>query len=375
MRKKAFVALSLLASAALVSCQPDRQTSESNMVRNLDSMFRQMPDFSGVVLLADAGKPVYHKSFGYKDINTKTQLDTGVIFELASVSKQFTAMIVMMLKEQGRLSYDDDIKKYVPALPYDGITIRHLLNHTSGLPDYQAIMDQHWDKSKVAGNAENIAYLIKYHPKAYFSPGEKYEYSNTGYMLLASIAEKASGADFIELCREWIFRPLGMTQTDIRSREDKFKLKNMAWGQIWVPEKNAYIHADSFPAFNYSIWLGNRKGPGRMSSTASDLLRWDQALYQDKLVERETLSEALSPATLNDGTLSQYGFGWRLNEHPVLGRKIFHTGDNPGYKTIIIRYVDARKTLILLCNNAHEEFHAVVGRIETEVISATGDGR
>ena len=294
-------------------------------------------------------------------------MDTTAIFELASVSKQFTAMIIMMLMEEGLLTYDDDIAKYVPDLPYHGITIRHLLNHTSGLPDYQAVMDEHWDKSKVAGNAENIEYLIRYHPEPYFSPGEKYDYSNTGYMLLASIAEKASGKDFVDLCREKIFRPIGMTQTDIRSKHDKKKLHNMAWGHLWVPEKNIYLHADSFPAFNYSIWLGNRKGPGRMSSTASDLLKWDQALYNKKLVANETMEEAFTPGVLSNGSRTGYGFGWRIGTHPVLGRKIFHTGDNPGYKTIIVRYIDTSKTLILFCNNAHADFDAITQFVEASL--------
>ncbi|MEX2232068.1 MAG: serine hydrolase domain-containing protein [Cyclobacteriaceae bacterium] len=165
--------MTLLALIALVSCHPAKQTSERSISKNLDSLFNNAGDFSGVVLIAENGIPIYHKAFGYKNFETKIQLDTTDIFELASVSKQFTSMIIMILQEQGLLDYDDAIAKYIPGLPYHGITIRHLLNHTSGLPDYQAIMDQNWDKSKVAGNEENIEYLKKYHPKEYFMPGEK----------------------------------------------------------------------------------------------------------------------------------------------------------------------------------------------------------
>ncbi|HEX8039432.1 MAG TPA: serine hydrolase domain-containing protein [Chryseosolibacter sp.] len=350
-------------------CQPNEPSGEQAISRHLDSLFQTVPDFSAVMLVADNGQLLYQTAVGYRNFHTKDPLAVSDIFELASVSKQFTAMIIMMLKEEGKLAYDDPIDKYVPGLPYPSITIRNLLNHTSGLPDYQEVMDQHWDKSKVAGNEECIQYLIQYHPDKHFEPGEKFEYSNTGYLLLASIAEEASGKDFIELCRDRIFQPLGMSQTGFRSREDKLKLENMAWGHIFVPKKQAYVPADSFPEFDYNIWLGNRKGPGRISSNAADLLKWDQALYTENLIKTSTLQEAFTPARLNDASLSRYGFGWMLGQHPLLGKKVFHTGDNPGYKTIIIRYVDSHKTLIVLCNNAHEKFDEIVGKIEAALAS------
>jgi CubicO group peptidase (beta-lactamase class C family) len=353
----------------LASCQQNEPSDHNALSQDLDSLLQSIPDFSGVLLIAENGNPVYHQAFGYRTFSDHTPLEITDIFELASVSKQFTAMIIMMLKEEDKLQYDDPLEKYIPGLPYPGITIRHLLNHTSGLPDYQAVMDQYWDKSKVAGNEECIEYLIKYHPKENFAPGEKYEYSNTGYMLLATIAEKASGKDFIGLCRERIFTPVAMAQTDIRTKEDKLKLQNMAWGHLYVAEKQAYIPADSFPAFNYSIWLGNRKGPGRISSSASDLLKWDQALYKQSLVREGTLHEAFTPATLNSGSRSSYGFGWVVEQHAQLGKKVSHAGDNPGYKTMIIRYIDERRTLILLSNNAHAKFDAVVDQVEMEIAS------
>jgi CubicO group peptidase (beta-lactamase class C family) len=273
-------------------------------------------------------------------------------------------MTVMMMEEEGNLAYDDLVEKFIPGLPYPGITIRHLLNHTSGLPDYQSVMDQHWDKTKVAGNDDNIQYLIKFHPEKLFEPGTKYEYSNTGYMLLASIVEKASGKDFIQFSRERIFTPLQMNSTDIRTRDEKIALPNMAWGHLYVEERQKYIRADSFPAFNYAIWLGNRKGPGRISSTTSDLLKWDQALYTERLVKAATLQEAFTPATLTNGTLSNYGFGWEIQLDSTLGKVVRHSGDNPGYKTHIVRYLDKNKTIILLCNNAHKQFDELLTGIE-----------
>jgi CubicO group peptidase (beta-lactamase class C family) len=332
--------------------------------KQIDSLFSAQKDFSGVALIAENGKSIYHKAFGYREFANQTTLQKSDIFELASVTKQFTAMIIMMLKEKGKLGYDDLVEKYLD-IPYKGITIRHLLTHTSGLPDYQDIMDNHWDKTKVAGNADCIEYLNKYAPPKLFEPGEKYTYSNTGYLLLASIAEKASGKDFIEMNRKRIFRKLKMKNTDIRTLEEKKATTNFAIGHIYIKDRNQYVRADSFPSSDYTIWLGNRKGPGRISSTAADLLKWDKALYTEKLLKQSTLQEAFTPMKLNDGSLSNYGFGWMLKTDSLLGKIVYHTGDNPGYKAQIIRYVDKKKTIIVLNNNEHENFQLIINQLET----------
>ena len=318
--------------------------------------------FNGVVLLADNGTVWHQQAYGYRRFEVQEPLQPTDIFELASVTKQFTAMIMVLLQQEGLLQYDDLVERYL-SLPYKGITIRHLLTHTSGLPDYQALMDKHWDKRYVAGNDDILRYLNRYHPRRQFAPGQRYEYSNTGYVLLASIAEKVSGRDFITLCREWIFKPLGMTDTDIRTPDEKRGLQRLAPGYQYVAAKQRHVPADSFPSSNYTIWLGNRKGPGRISSTAQDLLKWDQALYNNLLATPQSLSEAFRPMRLTSGDSSQYGFGWDLEVHPVLGRVVKHNGDNPGYKTQIIRCIDARQTLIVLSNNAFADFDTYVSRL------------
>lgn len=314
--------------------------------------------FSGVVLVAEDGKVLFERAAGYRSFEDQITLQTTDIFELASVSKQFTAMLVMMAKEKGLLDFDDPVEKFV-KIPYPGITIRQLLTHTSGLPDYQAIMDAHWDKSKVAGNPDILDYLRKYAPPRLFPPGEKYEYSNTGYVLLGSIVEKATGKDFVALSREWIFKPLGMENTDMRSLEEKAAVPNFAAGHI-QNESGKYVNANKFRSSDYTVWLGNRKGPGRVSSNVSDLLKWDQALYTDKLVSQQTLEEAFTPFRLNDGSRSYYGFGWDLEPKSPFGRMVSHTGDNPGYRTIIVRYIEENKTIIILNNDAHKDMIKLV---------------
>lgn len=358
----------VLVMIVIIGCQSNKQDSkQTSITSKIDAILDTIPDFSGVILFADNGEPVYHKAFGMRNYETQASIQTDDIFELASVSKQFTAMAIMILKEEGKISYDDPIEKYLPTLKYQGITIRQLLTHTSGLPDYQAVMDEHWDKSKVASNADIMEYLNQYEPPMLFMPGEKYEYSNTGYVLLASIVEAASGQDFITFCKEKIFDTVGMTSTSIRTNEEKLTLSNLALGHIFVPEKDRFIRADSFPSSNYTIWLGGRKGPGRVSSTASDLLKWDQALYTGKLISQASLQEAFTPQALNDGTTSAYGFGWMLIPESAAGEVVWHNGDNPGYKTIIVRYLDKQKTLIMLCNNYHKNFEKIRERIDNMV--------
>ena len=334
-------------------------------VDSIISILASNNKFSGVVLIAENGKVKYNKAIGYIDYANLKLLNKNSIFELASVSKQFTAMTIMMVKEKGLLHYDDLVEKYI-NIPYKGMTIRQLLTHTSGLPDYQAIMDSYWDKSKVADNDDIINYLNKYAPPKLFEPGEKYLYSNTGYVLLASILEKVSGRDFIEFCNTEIFNKLKMNHTAIRSLQEKAKIKNFAIGHVFVPERNDYIRADSFPSSNYTIWLGNRKGPGRISSTADDLLKWDQALYTNYLLSQTTLEEAFTPMLLNNGAISNYGFGWDLiPEHNI----VWHNGDNPGYKTLIIRFLKTKTTLIVLCNNATDEFVNLTDQLKKIILS------
>jgi len=308
--------------------------------------------FSGVLLMAKKGKVTFENAVGKRSYEADIPLKTSDVFELASVSKQFTAMMVMICKEKGLLAFDDSVNKYL-EIPYSNINIRNLLTHTSGLPDYQEIMDKNWDKSRVAGNPDILEYLNRFAPPILFNPGDRYEYSNTGYVLLASIVEKVTGQDFVKLSKEWIFLPLKMEDTAIRTLEEKAALNRLAVGHL------EGVNANRFHSSDYTVWLGNRKGPGRVSSTARDLLKWDQGLYKNKLVSKETLKEAYTPFILNDGKESPYGFGWNLEKDGV----VWHNGDNPGYKTLIVRAPAQKKTYILLNNNAHPENERLVQRI------------
>ncbi|MCA6489056.1 MAG: beta-lactamase family protein, partial [Chitinophagaceae bacterium] len=182
--------------------------------------------------------------------------------------------------------------------------------------------------------------------------------------LLASIAEKASGRDFSEICRTDIFQPLGMKDTDLRTPAERSAIPHFARGHIANSSQTIFLPADLFPSSNYTIWLGHREGPGRISSTTNDLLKWDAALRNNRLIKKETLNEAYTPMLLNDGQISYYGFGWDIFDNQPNHTIVGHNGDNPGYKTQIIRSVFNGKTLIVLSNNAPDKFDELVKTLQ-----------
>ena len=215
-------------------------------IQKIDSLLNAMfsnKSINGNFLIAEKGNVIYKKSFGLANESTKEKLNDNSIFELASVSKQFTAMAIMILKEKGKLHIDDDFTKYIPELShYKGITIKNLLNHTGGLPDYMVLMDSLFDKSKIATNKDIIILFARYTPKVLFPPNTKWEYSNTGYALLASIIEKASGISYKDYLQKVIFTPLNMTNTFVYSRRyAPQKIKNYAFGYVYSDvQRNLY---------------------------------------------------------------------------------------------------------------------------------------
>ena len=329
-----------------------------------DSLFNATDSLSGVLLVAENDSVLLLKAKGFRDFKNKIPLKTNDIFELASVSKQFTAAAIMFLEQENKLAYDDLLQQYFPNLPYEGVTIRHMLHHTSGLPDYMKLFYDHWDKSKVAGNKEILEYLEKYSPPMLFVPGERYLYSNTGYVLLASIVEEVSGKDFIDFVKVNLFDQAGLSSTAIRSKAEKLEMENMAWGYIYDAEKATYMPADSFPYTDYATFLGNRKGPGRVSSNARDLLKWDQFLISGGVFADSTLQAAYSPAVLNNGETHPYGFGWDIAQSQNGNTIIKHNGENPGYRTIFIRLPSKRRVMVFLTNNQPSKFLDYTAKLE-----------
>lgn len=319
-----------------------------------DSLFNKLHNenkFSGNVLIAENGKSVFQKSYGKAFREKDIDLNSETVFELASVSKQFTAMGIMLLKKQGKLSFEDTLRKFLPQLPYNKITIRHLLNHTSGLPDYMDMANTYWDSTKIMTNADMITLLAAKNQAILFKPGEKWEYSNTGYALLASIIEKVSGLSFNKFLQANIFQPLGMYRTRVyRKRYEKTVIDNYAYGYV-KDSAGRFVMSDSLPSTASMVYsLDGIYGDGVVNSTTGDLLKWDQALYTDKLVSNEMMQEAFMDAKLNNGKTFNYGFGWLINNSNEFGRYYSHGGGWPGYATWIERHPRDNKTIILLAN-------------------------
>lgn len=311
--------------------------------------------FNGNILVAKGGNIIYQQSLGYADFNTKRTLNDSSVFELASVSKQFTAMAIMICKERGLLSYDDNIKKFFPALPYDNITVRHLLTHTSGIPSYEDQFEKKWDRKKIAFNKDIIDMLQQQKDTLFFKPGSKWMYSNTGYALLASIIEKVSGNSYNDFLAKNIFQPLGLTHTFIyNTRRTTGKIPaNYALGFVYSDSLKRYILPDSLPRYNEVYYLDGIVGDGCVNSTTGDLLKWDKALYSNKLVGKLSLDEMLSPLVQRSpaDTTNFYGFGVMVQTVSPKGKIISHTGGWPGYTILLVRRVDIDETIIVLSNN------------------------
>ncbi len=306
--------------------------------------------FNGNVLVAEKGNVLYNKSFGNANESTKELLNENSIFELASVSKQFTAMAIVILKEKGKLSYEDKISTFLPQLSnYKNVTIKHLLNHTGGLPDYMDLMDSLFDKSKIATNKDIVDLFSKHNPKILFEPNTKWEYSNTGYAFLASIIEKVSGTSYGNYLQKAIFKPLEMNNTFVYTRRfAPKKISNYAFGYIYSDSLKKYILPDELEETKMVIWLDGIVGDGTVNSTVNDLLKWDRALYTEKLVSSESKKEIFRAVELNNKSKRDYGFGWALSDDETYGKIVNHSGGWPGYKTFIERHIDNDKTIIVL---------------------------
>lgn len=349
----------IIVLSSLFSCGLSYQPEHAEKYQQYLSQANGRGQFNGNVLIVENGEVVYQGAFGTADAKVGKPLDLNSIFRLASVSKQFTAMAIMILKEEGKLSYDQNIKDFFPELPYEGVTIRHLLHHTSGIPDYISLMDKYWkpelpnqhNHKRIDGNKDAINTIIAHKPEVYFQPGDKWRYSNTGYMLLASIVSKVSGMSFAQFLKHNVFEPVGMNNTVVYKYTPMYDptMPNRTFSFRKELNGTDYRSEDD----NY---LNNAAGDGGIYSTIGDLLKWDRILYTDKLVSKETLEEAFTPAVLNNGDTTDYGFGWYIKYNEVGEKIAWHTGGWAGFATYIRREIEDDNCIILLSNNANNYF-------------------
>lgn len=363
-RKALIISFFLLLTASFFSC---RRHGQGNIVINTDSLFfnlnkeivakrAKMADkiftglshngLNGVVLYAEQGEIVYEKAFGWRDLNTrkKDSIRVDDAFQLSSDSKMFTAEAVMLLKADGKLDFDDDVRKYIPELPYEGITIRQLLNHRSGLPRYDAMADTHWpDRKKPFSNEAMIDMLAEKAPTPYGTPGGSFFYNNINYALLASVVERVSKQHFEDFMRARIFEPVGMTHSYIYSMRGDKEVS------MYMPtEVHGHEMYRSGPVKSQNDYLNGVMGDKIMFSTVEDLFLFNQALDANLLLPDSVQAEAFLPGSPEWDKNENYGFGWRMDkEHPYA---FYHYGWWKGYRSLIIRDVNHRRFLVILTN-------------------------
>ncbi len=349
------ITLLTLVTLLLFACNSNKETNKT--AAQLDEYLTAQATeyrFNGNVLLAENGKIIFQKSYGYSNFDTKRMLNDSAVFELASVSKQFTATAILMLKDKGKLNLTDSLRQYFPELPYNNISIYQMLTHTSGLPDYEEAMNKKWDHSKVAFNKDMIAFLAKEKLPVLFAPGTKWEYSNTAYALLASVAEKVSGQSFTEFMAQNIFQPLQMNHTRIYNTRRSLKdtIANYAFGFVYNDSLKKHLMPDSVADLKFVIYLDGIQGDGVVNSTTADLLKWDRSVKNHTLLTEATQNEMLKEQALIDTVKkTHYGFGVFM-EKTDLGYVLAHSGGWPGYVTYLGRNVDKDQTFIVLSNNS-----------------------
>lgn len=295
--------------------------------------------FNGSVLFAEKGEIVYKNVFGYADVKKKIKISDSTKFQLASVAKPFTTYAIMLLKQRGELSYEDSIQSYFPKFPYKGITIRLLMTHKSGLPEYFYFADKLWkDRNIPVTNKDVIDLMIEHKPQRYYLPNRKYNYINTNYCILAAIIEEVSGDTFENFMKNEIFDPLGMHDTSIYNKDQSPKEKNYAVGYT----RRRRVAEDTY--------LNGVVGDKGIYTTPEDLLKFDQALYKGYPVEKKFLEEAFKPAHKRLYIHDNYGFGWRINAQDSTNKIVYHTGWWKGFRSWYIRELGTKKTIIVLSN-------------------------
>jgi CubicO group peptidase (beta-lactamase class C family) len=321
----------------------------------LDTFFKALQKntgFNGTVLVAQYGKIIYKRAFGIANNFTKDQLSTRTPFQLASVSKQFTAVSILQLMEQGKLKLDDRVEQHIPGFPYDSsITIRSLLTHKSGLANYAYCLDKYYDKKAPLTNAKVVELFKKIKPGIDYHPNRQFHYNNTNYILLAYIVERISGKGFREYLKENIFIPAGMTESFVYDPAHPELLKKSATG--YQPKRSGL----AVVGFDHLDGVTGDKG---IYSTVEDMFLWDQALNSETVIKLSSLAEAFTPQHTKPKVLTtNYGLGWRLKQLENGEWITYHTGWWHGFKNYYLHNQKDNSAIIILGNMANHSLAKV----------------
>jgi CubicO group peptidase (beta-lactamase class C family) len=341
----AFVLMSALCSASATAGDP--LLEEMDRLVSAEMSRQKIPGMA--IAVVKNGEVMLAKGYGFASLEHKVPVTGTSIFQAGSVGKQFTAIAIMLLKEQGKLRLDDPIARYLPRTKarWGSITVRHLLTHTAGLPDYEDEVDTHRDYSE-----HELTELVGLLPRA-SAPGEKFEYSNSGYLLLGVVIRTLSGKLHGDFIRENIFEPLGMTTarllTDAETVPDRVAGYQKRTGQI--------LHQE---------WMSstfNQTADGCFYLSLNDFLAWERAVRARALLKPRSWSEILTPVALNSGKTHPYGFGWEITQQG--GQTVHgHDGSFRGFEAIMTRYIEDDVTIIALANLADVDLTEI-----TEIIA------
>ncbi len=342
--------LTLLLCTACATAGGPRVTTDD--LRFVDSLFTAyggttVPGAS-VVVISD-GRVAARRAYGMADLERRVAATPESDYRLASVSKQFTAMAVMLLVKDGKVRYDQAVREFLPELPAAAraVTVRHLLNHTSGLVDYEDLVPE---SRTVQLDDRDVLGLLAARDSVYFPAGSQYRYSNSGYVLLGLIVARVSGLSFPEFLRTRIFQPLGM-RASVAHVEGADTVPRRAYG--YSPRGGTFVPTDQSVT---SATLGD----GGIYTNVDDMVRWDQALYGD------TALVDVAPQ-LPGGDDTQYAFGWFVDHYR--GEKRWrHTGETSGFRNAIQRFPHRRLTIIVLTNRSSGEPGAIVERIADRLL-------
>ncbi len=349
-RRLAMLALAAAVASPTSQAQVERRAATQAQMRQVDALMQRyhgkVPGASLLVL--EDGQAVVRKSYGYAGLQDGVKATPATNYRLASVSKQFTAAAILLLQQDGKLSVDDPIRKWLPSLPPsdDDIRIRHLLSHSSGLIDYEDVMDQDqtWQLHDV-----DVLHLLEKQDRLYFPPGTDYRYSNSGFCLLALIVEQASGDSFPHFVKTRIFDPLGMANS-VEHVEGADTVSNRAYGNSFIDGQ--WQRTDQS---NTSATLGD----GGVYSNIDDLAKWDAALYDQRLLSDASRHAMFTPKTkTTEPDVPYYGYAWRID-----GDALWHSGETIGGRNVIVRNPKQHLSVVILSNRNDPEPHATAKAI------------
>jgi CubicO group peptidase (beta-lactamase class C family) len=341
MKSPLLFSLLLLATSTVHS----QQLTTAEITR-IDSVFAGLNSTSGpgcALGVSRDGQLVYSRGYGMANLETGTAITPASIFHVASISKQFAAFAVALLAEDGKLSLDDDIRKFVPEIPAYSkpITVRHLIHHTSGLRDQWSLLGMaDWREDDLITEGDVLA-IVSRQKALNFLPGDEYTYSNTGYTLLAVIVKRVSGKSLREFSDERMFQPLGMTNTHFHDDHT-----------MVVPGRTSAYNPRPGGGWMVSIPVFDTYGATSLFTTVADLLKWEQNFVDARVLSRALIEKGQQSTTLNSGRKLDYGYGLSIEEYRGM-RAVGHGGADAGYRSDVIRFPDANLALAVLCNAAN----------------------